>query len=227
MKIASSTLIVIPAYQEQDIIYQTITGIRRHGFERIIVVNDGSTDATGEEASRAGATVFHHRLNCGKGAATRTGLEAAKQYQADVIVTMDADGQHDPADIQPLIHPIHAGKTDVVLGVRQPAATTPGLNRLANRIGNALTWFLYGLKVTDSQCGFRAYSHKAIHTINTQGNRYEYDSEVVREIRHHRLSYQEVPIRVHYTPYSRRKPYRQSITNGLKTLYKLIWGVIS
>jgi hypothetical protein len=97
----------------------------------------------------------------------------------------------------------------------------------ANKIGNFFTWLIYGLWVTDSQSGFRAYSKNAIHQINTHTDHYEYDSEVIYEIKKNRLKYKEVAIKVRYTRYSMSKAQKQSFLNGLKTLYKMIWSIIS
>ena len=98
---------------------------------------------------------------------------------------------------------------------------------LANWIGNAVTWYFNGLWVSDSQSGFRAYSRHASELINTKTDRYEYDSEVIREIYLYKLQYKEVPIEVRYTEYSMGKIHKQSFTNGLKTLYKIIWNIVS
>lgn len=97
---------------------------------------------------------------------------------------------------------------------------------LANKIGNTLTWCLYGLWVTDSQSGFRAYSRKAADLINTKSDRYDYESEVIREIRFHNLSFLEIPIEVRYTTYSMGKLERQSLINGFKTLGRMLWRLV-
>ncbi|MGB5018293.1 MAG: glycosyltransferase family 2 protein, partial [Candidatus Moraniibacteriota bacterium] len=194
----------------------------------IIVVDDGSTDDTFERAKETGVTTLRHRLNRGKGAATKTGIEAAKLKGADIIVTMDGDGQHSPEDIARLIEPIRRNHCDVVLGSRllNPQGM-PKYKIWHNKIGNIITWYLYGLYVTDSQSGFRAYSRHAAELINTRTDRYEYDSEVIREIYTYKLKYKEVPIAVRYTEYSMGKVHKQSLWNGIKTLYRMIWNLIS
>ena len=93
---------------------------------------------------------------------------------------------------------------------------------LANVAGNLFTWALYGLWVTDSQSGFRAYSRKAFDLIDTKTDRYEYDSEVIREIRRHHLRFIEIPIAVIYTEYSMGKANKQGLKNGLKTLFRML-----
>ncbi len=221
--------IVLPAYNEEKIIRDTLDEIRAAGYANIIVVDDGSRDQTYEKARAvSGVVVLRHRLNRGKGAATKTGIEAAKLLDAITIVTMDSDGQHNPADIARLIEPIQKNHCDVVLGTRlKDPRGMPWYKILANWVGNAITWYFYGLWVSDSQSGFRAYSRHASELINTKTDRYEYDSEVIREIYLYKLKYREVPIEVRYTEYSMGKIQKQGFINGLKTFYKIVWNLIS
>lgn len=221
--------IVLPAYNEEKIIQNTLREIRSVGYKNIIVVDDGSRDQTYERAKEIpGIVVLRHKLNRGKGAATKTGIEAAKLLDAGIIVTMDSDGQHNPADIARLIAPIQKNHCDVVLGTRlKNPAGMPWYKICANHIGNAITWYFYGLWVSDSQSGFRAYSRHASELINTKTDRYEYDSEVIREIYVYKLKYREVPIEVRYTEYSMGKIQKQGFINGLKTFYKIVWNLIN
>ncbi len=219
--------IVIPAYNEGTIINDVIHEIRHAGYSNIIVVDDGSKDDTQKRARQTGARALRQKLNRGKGAATKTGIEAAKLLGADIIITLDGDGQHDPRDIPALIRPILRNRFDVVLGSRliDPKGM-PKYKILHNKISNLLVWYFYGLYVTDSQSGFRAYSRHAAEVINTSTDRYEYDSEVIREIYRYRLRYTEVPIAVRYTDYSTGKLHKQNLWNGIKTLYRMIWRII-
>lgn len=221
--------IVLPALNESKILKSVIEEIQTAGYRNIIVVDDGSTDNTYEVAkSVADVVALRHKINRGKGAATKTGMEAAKHLGAAIIVTMDSDGQHNPGDIPSLIKPLQEGQYHVVLGTRlQNPKGMPWYKILANHIGNGLTWYIYGLWVSDSQSGFRAYSRHAADRINTRTDRYEYDSEVIREIYLHKLRYAQVPIEVRYTEYSMGKLQKQGFTNGLKTLYKIVWNMIS
>jgi len=220
--------IIIPAYNESSVIQEVLREIKMAGYENIIIVDDGSQDNTLKKASEIeGVTALKHKINRGKGAATKTGIEAAKLLGADIIVTMDGDGQHDPKDIKSLVEPIVADECAVVLGTRllDPQGM-PSYKIIQNKIGNIITWLLFGLYVTDSQSGFRAYSSHAAEVINTRGDRYEYESEILREIHHYKLKFQEVPIKVRYTEYSMGKIHKQSLANGIKTLYKMIWNLI-
>jgi len=220
--------IVIPAYNESEVIQGVIGEIQASGYQDIIVVDDGSADDTKKKASEKDVFVLRHKINRGKGAATKTGIEGAKMLGADVIVTMDGDGQHDPEDIKNLISPILNEECEVVLGTRlKNPKGMPWYKIIQNKIGNVLTWYRFGLWVTDSQSGFRAYSRNAAEVINTRGDRYEYDSEVLREIYIYKLKFKEIPIKVRYTQYSMGKIQKQGFVNGVITLYKMFWKLIS
>lgn len=222
-----SVWIVLPAYNEEAIIVSVIHDIRAAGYHNILVVDDGSKDDTFDAARKTGAVTLHHQLNRGKGAATKTGIEAAKLLGAEVVVTMDGDGQHNPEDIERLIAPIRKKRVDVVLGTRlKDPKGMPWYKIAHNWIGNAVVWYLYGLWVSDSQSGFRAYSLRAAKMIDTKTDRYEYDSEVIREIKKHRLKYCEVPIEVRYTEYSMGKTEKQNFLTGIKTVSRMIFDIL-
>ncbi|MFH0969754.1 MAG: glycosyltransferase family 2 protein [Patescibacteria group bacterium] len=224
----NKVFIVIPACNEEPVIQEVIKEIKKEGFDNIIVIDDGSGDRTFQKAEEMENIIaLRHKINRGKGAATKTGIEAAKLLGADIIVTMDGDGQHNPKDIKNLVSPIASGKKDIVLGTRpRNSSEMPFHKKLHNWIANIITWYLFGLWVTDSQSGFRAYSRKAAELINTKADRYDYDSEVIREIYIYKLKFKEVLIEVRYTEYSKSKLEKQNISNGLKTLYKMFWKLI-
>ncbi len=221
--------IVIPVYNEAAVIAEVIREIQAAGDYLIVVVDDGSKDDTFHKAKTCiGAIVLRHRINRGKGAAIKTGIMAANRLGAHIIVTIDGDGQHDPNDIDALIQPIQEGRVEVVLGTRaKKKGEMPFLKILANKFGNTVTWLLYGMHVSDSQSGFRAYSRFAAQIIDTKADKYEYDSKVIREINSNRLSYTEVPIKVRYTEYSMGKPQKQGFVNGVKTMFRMIWDLIA
>lgn len=213
------TFIVIPAFNEDTVIEAVIEDVKKSGFKNLIIVDDGSTDESFKVSKKTGSLVLHHALNRGKGAALKTGVEAAKILGAESVVTFDGDGQHDPNDIRKMISKLEQGY-DVILGTRS-FEKIPALRRVGNIMGNIFTWLIYGLWVNDSQCGFRAFSKKALKFIDTQHDRYEYESEVVREIARHKLKFTEVPIKVLYTEYSQTKIVKQGFVNGLKTLSRI------
>ncbi len=221
--------IVIPAFNEERIIQETLNEIKRVGYSDIIVVDDGSSDQTYQKAKEIdGIIALRHKLNRGYGAAAKTGIEAAKLLGANIVVTIDGDGQHDPGDIEKIIEPIINDEADVVLGTRlKNPENMPFYKRVQNHIANVITWYLFGLWVTDSQSGLRAYSRSALEKINTRYDRYEYASEIIREIYVYKLKFKEIPIKVRYTAYSTGKEQKQNLFNGIKTFYKMLWKLIN
>lgn len=214
--------IIIPAHNEETVIASVIKEVQNAGYPNIIVMDDGSKDNTANQAEKTGVTVLTHMINRGKGAAVKTGIEAAKLLKADIIVTLDGDGQHNPKDIHRMIRKLHQGY-DIVLGSRLKNPTgMPKYKIIANILGNIFVYLLYGLWVTDSQSGFRAYSKNAFSTINTKTDRYEYDSEVIFEIKRNKLKFIEIPIEVRYTEYSMGKKQKMNLKNGIKTFIKMI-----
>lgn len=147
--------VVIPAYQEAKVIGQVVTKtlevLAAFPQAEVLVVDDASTDDTGRIAEQAGARVIRHPYNKGNGAAIKTGIRAA---QGDVIVFMDGDGQHDPADIPRLVEPI--GVYDMVIGARSPRSYHDVGRKNANRAYNVLASYICGAAVLDLTSGFRA-----------------------------------------------------------------------
>ncbi len=212
---------VIPAYNEESKIGGVVKATLPFVSE-VLVIDDGSTDQSGQLAALAGARVYRHLTNCGLGAALGTALAAALDRGAEIIVTLDADGQHDPVEIPKLVRLLEDDLADVVLGSRLlDSRGMPWPRRLANQLGNLLTFIFFGLWVTDSQSGFRAFSRAAAAAIQIRSNRMEVSSEIVAEIRRLGLRLAEAPIRAIYTDYSLAKG--QSFWVGLKTVYKLLW----
>lgn len=216
--------IVMPVYNEASVIPDVVCELREAGDFTIIIVDDGSQDNSFGVAEKLGVFAVRHKINRGKGAAVKTGIEVAKRLNADVVVTMDGDGQHDPLDIEFLVKPIVEDGYDVVLGSRLiDHDGMPVIKIIANKIGNVFTWFFYGIFVSDSQSGFRSFSKYAIQVIDTKADKYEYDSKVIREMKNNRLKFVEVPVQVRYTEYSMGKKHKQGFVNGLKTLGRMIW----
>ena len=221
--------IILPAYSEGKVIKDVIHSIKKQGYENIIVVDDGSTDNTYKEAKSTNVITISHPINRGKGAATQTGIDAAKLLNADIIVTMDSDGQHDPKDIKRLIQPILDDKADVVIGSRM--LNTKGMPKsriYMNKIANIVTYIFFGILVSDSQSGFRAYNKKAYTSVYTYMDRYEFESEMLGQIKNAKLRIKEIPIKVIYTDYSKSK-YKhmgtfsaQGFVNGIRMVIRLI-----
>lgn len=221
-------VIVIPAYNEEHTIGWVIEKCKiQHAKCKIIVVDDGSQDRTAKLAKQAGAHVLKHSINRGLGAALATGITGAlclshkseSGLDKTIIVTLDADGQHDPAEIPQLIAPIIKNEAQVVIGNRLKAGM-PWYRRVANCCGNFCTWFLFGIFVSDSQSGFRAFRAEAAAQLRLRTSTMEVSSEIIREIARLKLRIAEVPVTTQYTAYSLSKG--QSFARGLETLWKLI-----
>jgi glycosyltransferase involved in cell wall biosynthesis len=218
-----NTFIVIPVYNEQEVIQDVISDLFKHNYKNIIVVDDGSTDNVISKLKTLPIYYAQHIINRGKGSALRTGMKIARHLNADCVVTMDGDGQHAIEDIQRLIEKINQGY-DIALGVRSfNSKEMPFIKVAANHIANIIVWLLFGVKVKDSQSGFKAYSEKALLLIQTNFDSYEHESEILSKIRLHKLTYAEVPIKTIYTAYSQTKARRQNITNGFRMIYKMIF----
>jgi len=166
--------IVIPAYQVAGSVGAVVAGAR--AIAPVYVVDDGSTDGTGEGARGAGVTVLRHVTNRGKGAALATGIAAAVAGGADVIVTLDADGQHPPSEIPRLLAPIVAGQADLVLGARERGGTMPLGRRVTNWLSSRLATRIAGQGVADAQTGFRAFSRSVAERVKPAEDRYEYET---------------------------------------------------
>lgn len=220
--------LILPAYCEGNIIKKVIESVKEEGYLNIIVVDDGSDDNTLKEAESTNIITISHPINRGKGAATQTGIDAAKLLNADIIVTMDSDGQHNPKDIKKLIQPILDNKADVVIGSRMlNTKDVPKTREIMNKIANLVTYIFFGIMVSDSQSGFRAYSKKAYNSVYTYMDRYEFESEMLGQIKKAKLRVREVPIHAIYTDYSLTK-YKnskvngQGLANGIKMVIRLI-----
>jgi len=190
--------VVLPAYNE-EVSIGSIVLLARFYADNVIVVDDGSSDRTAEVARKAGAEVIVHEVNTGKGGALKTGFAAAEG--ADIIVTMDSDGQHNPADISKLVAPILKGEADMVNGSRYLhglGKNTPIYRRVGQTILDRFTNLNSGLKITDSQSGFRAFaaSTKDIFRFSAQGMAIE--SEMLADAGKSGLRIVEVEIGVRY-----------------------------
>ncbi|MGC8929114.1 MAG: glycosyltransferase family 2 protein [Candidatus Woesearchaeota archaeon] len=223
--------IVVPAYNEEKSITKVLKSLKSKGYNNIIVVDDGSRDKTYSLAKREHVVVLKHRINRGLGGALNTGITAALKLGADIIVTFDADGQHSVYDIPKMTEPIIRGEADFVVGSRflnEPLFAHKKLIVKIRRLGifvlNILTFMLYGIRTTDSQSGFRAFSREAASKIKITANRMEVSSEFFREVKESNLRYKEAPIRTIYTEYSLKKGQR--LLNGFKIILKLIFRKI-
>ncbi len=193
----AKTLAAIPAYNEELALGSVILKARDH-VDEVLVVDDGSEDDTSRVASMAMATLLSHRKNLGKGAAIRTAFDYARRNGHEVLVLLDGDGQHDSDDIPALMKPVLDGEADIVLGQRWGKTNgMPTYRRAGKRVLDYTTAAFTG-HVTDSQCGFRAFSRKAVDTLDPHSAGFGAESEILVQAKEAGLKVAEVPISTRY-----------------------------
>ncbi len=201
--------LILPAYNEAATIGSVVREVKEL-YANVLVVDDGSADATGVKARAAGATVLRHPVNRGQGAALQTGITFALRCGAECLVTFDSDGQHRVEDVAALVEPIRRGQAEVVLGSRF-LGDAHGISRLRRdllRLAILFTWAVSGIRLNDAHNGLRAFSRRAAAKIDIRLDRMAHASELVDQIRRMRLAYCEVPVEIRYTEYSRAKGQR-------------------
>lgn len=192
-------LVCIPAYNEEKAIGDIVKRSLAHA-EKVIVCDDGSTDNTANIAKQSGATVISHKKNEGYGASIITLFDRARQENADIMITIDGDGQHNPDQIPLLVRALQENNVDVVIGSRflDKSSGTPGYRKQGIKIITSAANFGSDFKVSDSQSGFRAYSKGAIKSIHPTETGMSVSTEILLKISNKGLSLAEVPITVSY-----------------------------
>jgi len=216
--------IVIAAYNEENSIGSVLDSLQQEGYKNIVVVDDGSGDRTYSVALRHKAIVIQHPINRGQGAALKTGIEYALLQGAEIIVTFDADGQHNPRDIKAMVAPLLKKEADITLGsryIKQGKTNAPLLRRIYHRIGVFTIWLMYGVRLTDAHNGLRALSRKAAEAIEIKSDRMEHASEIVDQIGKKHLRFREIPVEIRYTEYSLR--HGQSSANAFNIVFRMIF----
>jgi len=203
----------IPAYNEEKYIGTVVLKARRY-VDEVVVVDDGSTDQTADVARLAGASVIHHPQNRGYGASVQTLLAEAKKKNPDVLVLLDADAQHNPDEIPNLIKPILSG-SDIVIGSReQQRGSIPVYRRLGQKVLSYSSHLLSGKKVIESECGFRAFSPKAIAELKLRQEGMAISAETIAAATEKGLNVTQIPVSAIYTKDgSTLKPVRHGLGN--------------
>jgi glycosyltransferase involved in cell wall biosynthesis len=219
----AAIFVIIPAFNEAAALTRTIAPLLEAGYT-VVVVDDGSSDDTQRVLAGLPVMVLRHAVNLGQGASLQTGMDYALRRGAEIAVHFDADGQHPPEAIPTLVEPILRGHADVVLGSRflrpQDAAQMPRSRRLLLRAGIAVSGVFTGMWLSDTHNGFRALSRRALDEIHLRENGFAHATEILAEIRRHKLRYLEAPTAIRYTDYSREKG--QSFWNSLNILFDLL-----
>ena len=210
-------VVALPAYNEDKYIADIVSRTAKHA-DMVVVLDDGSTDGTARRAIDAGAEVIQHLENKGYGVTIQDILSSARGWSKfDVLVIMDSDGQHSPSDIPELVKAIEDGY-DLAIGCRD-GKYVPFYRRIGGTILSVATWMLSGVWVRDSQCGFRAYSPRAVELICPKENGMAVSSEIVALAAWAGLRIKEAPIKVKYLEdSSTNNPWKQ----GFYTLWRVV-----
>jgi glycosyltransferase involved in cell wall biosynthesis len=193
----------IPAYNEAESIGDIIRRALSH-VDEVIVVDDGSTDNTAQVASAAGATVIRSEHNQGAGGATGVCFQQAREGEAAVLVTIDGDGQHNAAEMPSLIAPVLRGEADLVIGSRflDKGCRIPRYRRFGITVISTLLNLASRVKVSDSQSCYRAYSKKALRSLDITEPGFAFSVELIIKARRQGLAIDEVPISCIYHDHS-------------------------
>jgi len=215
--------ILIPTYNEGEIILNTIEPLIEMGYT-VVVIDDCSTDRTAEILKGAPIIYLKHFINLGQGAALQTGLAYSVANNAKYAITFDADGQHNYKEIPSLLAPVIEGKQDITLGTRfkrkEDIAQIPKVRKIILKIAVIVNGVFTGLWLTDAHNGFRAMNAHAMAKIKLKENRMAHASEILTQIKQNKLRYDEIPVKIVYTDYSKMKG--QSSLNSINILIDLL-----
>ncbi len=216
----ANVFVVIPALNESTVVADVVTRVRAV-CPNILLVDDGSTDGTGNVARAAGASVIRHGINLGQGAALQTGIIRALRLGAHAIVTFDADGQHDPNDIPTLIAALDTG-AGAALGSRFAGKTVgmPASRRAVLQVARWVNYILTGIKLSDAHNGIRAFSRETAGAIRLRQAGMAHASEIIAEFARLKVRIIEVPVTIHYSAYSLAKG--QKLSNSFRILLDLM-----
>jgi glycosyltransferase involved in cell wall biosynthesis len=189
----------IPAFNEEKNIAMVIIKLKKIA-DNIIVCNDGSTDSTEEIAKELGAIVINHEKNLGYGAGIKSIFLKAKEINSELLVTLDADGQHDINDISKIVKPIQENKAEIVIGSRflEKSKNVPEYRKFGIKLITKVTNLSLSKSLTDSQSGFRAYSNKVLEKLNLSDTGMGISTEILIKANNFNFRIGEVPITISY-----------------------------
>lgn len=209
---------LVPAYQAEATVGAVVRGLRRH-VSSVVVVDDGSTDATADEATRAGAEVLRLPANSGKGSALRAGLGAILEGDPTHVAFVDADGQHDPEDLPRLLEAARAGE-DFVIGSRMDGRDgIPAVRFRTNEIGSRILTRMTGHEVEDGQSGYRVVAASLLRRLRLSSRGYLIETEMLLKAARYVRRFANVPVRAIYD--SARSHYRP-----FRDTWIISWGAV-
>ncbi len=214
------TLIIIPAFNEQENIGRVIREIRDTSYPvDVVVINDGSTDATARVAREAGAVVINLPFNLGIGGAVQTGFKYALRHGYEYAIQLDGDGQHVAAEIRKILDPVKSGEADMAIGSRYLTETdykTPFMRRMGMLVFSFVNSALVGQKITDNTSGFRAFSRRAILFLAKYYPADYPEPEAVVVLGRNGFKIKEVPVRM------RPRAAGESSINAFRSVYYMV-----
>lgn len=224
---AVRTCVVIPAYNAAGMVGDVVRGSREF-LPDVVVVDDGSTDRTGDESREAGAVVLRHDVNRGKGAALKTGFAWALERGYDAVVTLDADRQHLPADIPKFLAESESSHAHLIIGSRRHlfAGMLPR-RRLANRFSAWGISIAAKARILDSQSGFRLYSRELLQSVRLEANGFDAESEVIVRAGRLGMSVVMIPIDLGFVngvSTSHYRPIVDTVRIALRVAKTALWG---
>ena len=212
-----SVFVIVPCFNEGPVLRQTVAELLALGVS-VVVVDDGSHHPVRQPDEPLPFHLIRHSINLGQGAALQTGMDYALRQGAELLIHFDADGQHDPSTILPMVEILRSQAADVVLGSR---FLLPAPKRRVLLRGSIFISRLFcGLWLSDTRSGLRGLTRQAAQQIRLTENGFGHASEILSEIRRARLRYREIPTLVRYTDYSRGKG--QSVGNSLNLVVDLL-----
>ena len=214
--------VIVPAKDAERYIDILIDKLDDLGFVNIVIINDNSQDETAVIArERENVIVLDHSINLGAGAATQTGIAYAVSNGAKIIVTIDADLQHNPDDLIKLIDVLRKERCDLVIGSRFMRKNEIPRSRIFfNKIANVVSWFLTGTYLSDSQSGLKAFNANLAKHLDLKYDGFEFCMEIIKEANANKLIIKEIPVFVSYTPETMNKG--QGLWSGIRIVSKLM-----
>lgn len=217
--------VIIPAYNEEQVIEKVLRELLPLHYS-LVVVDDGSVMDLRQLLKVLPVYVLRHNVNLGQGAALQTGIQFALTKKAKYIVTFDADGQHQPSDIEKLLAPLESNEADISLGSRFIINNSgiPAGKRILLKMARFFNYLFTGLLLTDAHNGLRAMTGAAAGLIRLRQSGMAHATEIIAEIRKNKLRYKEVPVTIHYTDYSRKKG--QSVWGSFRIFFDILLNKI-
>jgi len=209
--------VLTPAYEASATVGAVVRGVRAH-VPRVLVVDDGSADATGSEATSAGAEVVRLAVNAGKGSAIRAGLERILGSDATHVVFVDADGQHDPSDLPRLLAAARSGEGFVIGSRMADPEAIPAYRYRTNEIGSRILSRMTGLEVEDAQSGYRVVRTDVLRRLSLSARGYIIETEILLKSARWVTRFCHVPVRAIYGGPSHYRPFRDT--------WVISWGAV-